>query len=85
MEGSIFPKYPKLMDRYVEVRLDTDPTEPRSGEYAKYQERLTGVRARPSYVVVEPDKPEEPLAIQIGSGLPLGDGFDKFLRDNAGG
>jgi hypothetical protein len=85
MEVSIFPLYPKLMDRYVEVRMDTDPTEPRADEYGAYQERLTGVRSRPTYVVVDPDKPNDALAIQIGTGLPLGQDFDKFLRDNAGG
>jgi hypothetical protein len=85
MEVSIFPKYRELLERYVEVRLDTDPSEARADEYTSLQQQLVGNLARPVYAIVDPEQPERPLATYIGADLPSGRSFADFLRRNAGG
>ena len=84
MEVSIFPKLGDFMDRYVEVRLDTDPTNPSAESIKVYQKKLTGEsQTRPVYVVVESDAPEKPIESYVGADLSDGSkNFAAFLRRN---
>ena len=85
MEVSIFPKFSELMDRYVEVRLDTDPTDSHSDDSKAYQETLTGEsQTRPTYIIVDPKEPEKVIDSYVGADLPSGKAFAEFLRRNSG-
>lgn len=89
MEVSIFPNFSDLLEKhYVEVQLNTDPGKTETEEEANarhrdLQLRLTGSSGRPSYVIVDPDSPDKPVAIFPRADL-TGREFGAFLRRHAG-
>jgi hypothetical protein len=85
MEEGLFPKLADLLEAYVEVRLDTDPGRSEHTErFNEYQLRLTRSQARPTYVIVDPEKPDVPIDIFAGAELSGGGKeFAAFLRRNA--
>lgn len=85
MEFTIFPKteVARELAKYVEVRLHTDlQTEP-SRRFHALKKDLVGTEANPVYVVVDPGKPDRPIARFEGADLS-GRKFRQFLVENAG-
>jgi hypothetical protein len=84
MEFTIFPtpEVARELSKYVEVRLHTDlQTEP-SRRFHALKKQLAGTEANPVYVVVDPGKPDSPIAKFEGADLS-GKRFREFLAENA--
>ena len=87
MEVSIFtrPEVTAELQKFVEVRLHTDKKYLKNlQEILEYRERLTGSDANPIYVILDPAKPDAPLARFDGADLRGGRRFREFLAKNAG-
>jgi len=84
MEFAIFPRLAPLLDRFVELRLHTDHRDSAKSEaFKKYQLELTKGLGLPTYVVVDPNAPDEAIAIFFGADRS-GAKFAAFLREHAG-
>jgi hypothetical protein len=85
MELTIFPtpEVARELGKYVEVRLHTDLQTESSRRFHELKKALAGTEANPVYVIVEPGKPDRPIARFEGADLS-GKRFRQFLAENAG-
>ncbi len=66
MEVTVFPKVEGLLKNFVEIRLKIDQGEDQEEKNA-YKDRLLGKSAGiPTYVIVDPNKPNEVIAKHAG-------------------
>jgi thiol:disulfide interchange protein DsbD len=82
MEANVFPKPPvaeQLRSRYVLLRLYTDDL-PDGATFQRYQLRLTGTTALPTYAIVDP---HDRTLLRTTSGTLSVERFAAFLQDGA--
>jgi hypothetical protein len=81
MEGSIFPRYAQLLDRFVEVRLHTDLPDPvKEKQFKDYQKALVKSVGLPIYAVVDPKMPDKLLGVFKGADAEGGRAFGTWLE-----
>ena len=80
MEANVFPRPPvaeQFREHFVLLRLYTDDL-PKGTEYQRYQLRLTGTTALPTYAIVDP---EDRSLVRKVSGVHSAEAFAGFLQD----
>jgi thiol:disulfide interchange protein DsbD len=88
MEQVVFtkPEVAKALDRYVEIRLHLDAKDvpgEKLERHLAYQLKTTESSGIPTYIIVDPEKPDVVLDRFDGLDLSLGPRFLEFLTRNA--